>query len=452
MTNEVPNPEKKNIPIYVDDADIAHPTPREYEEFWTEPGRKPSVFIRLAEFLANDVVAGLILIIAAVLALICANFPGREYYFALAEWVPNLGQIGDTLHLNMSIDHWARDGILTVFFFAVGLELKEEFVHGSLHNPKTAALPILAALFGMIGPACVYLSVTAITGDNAWHGWAIPSATDIAFAVAILQIFGRGLPLAARTFLLTLAVADDLGGIIVIALFYGEGQSAWNYLFLIPCLALAALFSFLCRRRWHAWWNLIPLALLVWYFMHISGIHATIAGVLLGMVVPANKVGDEKVDLTEDFLETINPISAGLAVPIFAFFAAGVNVVDVEGGALAVLTHPVALSVTAALPIGKMLGIFGSVFVMEKFTPLQLGKGVTLGDIFPISLVAGIGFTVALLISHLAFVGDADLTQAGSIGVVMGTLTSVVLSVIALRIQLARRAKHGTLDLCEEAA
>lgn len=388
---------------------------------------------RIKGALANDVVAGVILIALAVLALIVANSPIREAYFALSN-----AKIGpESLGLNMTVSHWAQDGILVLFFFIVGLELKHEFVNGSLRDPKTAIVPIIAAVFGMAGPAAVYCLVTAVSGDNAWHGWAIPTATDIAFAVAILQIFGRGLPVAARTFLLTLAVADDLGGIIVIACFYSSGELSTMLINLVIAIVVAVVFRLCITRGWGRWWLLIPLGVLCWYFMHASGIHATIAGVLLGMVVPAaHRKGEEP--LTEHFSEMVNPFSAGLAVPIFAFFAAGVNIVDTEGGPLAMLTHPVALSVALALPLGKFLGIFGSVAFMYAFTPLNLGKGVKLRDILPISFVAGIGFTVALLLSHLAFRGNELLTQAGSLGVVLGTFTSTILGAILLHLRASR--------------
>lgn len=432
------------------EEDLAGPAPTDYDEDAAWAGEKElNIFQRFARFVSDDIVGGLILIIAAIVALACANGPIREAYHWLATLVldPGItpgvkGQASflQTIHLSLSVEEWARDGILAIFFFTVGLELKEEFTHGALRDPKTAAMPIIAAAFGMAGPALVFTAVTFISADAAWHGWAIPTATDIAFAVAILQIFGRGLPGGARTFLLTLAVADDLGGIIVIALFYG---SAPNLAFLLPVVVCAAVFSWLCRRRITRWWLLIPLGVLTWYFMLVSGIHATIAGVVLGMVVPANRRENEAHNLVEEFSMRVSPISAAFAVPVFAFFAAGVNIVDAPGGVVKMLTNPVALAVMLALPLGKFLGIFGSVFVMQRFTPLHLEKGVTLADTVPVSIVAGIGFTVALLISHLSFRGDAVLTQAGSIGVVMGTFVSVVLGAIALKLRIRYRKAHA---------
>ncbi|WP_279060282.1 Na+/H+ antiporter NhaA [Mobiluncus curtisii] len=453
MDKEVPSNDKEYENLdqgLFGEPDLASPSPTDYDAAVQAGEQRLSPQQRFARFVSDDIVGGLILIIAAVLALVFANTPFREGYQAVAQFVPDPGlaqaaatdtlSVLQKLHLSMPIEEWARDGILAIFFFTVGLELKEEFTHGALHDPRTAAMPIIAAVFGMAGPALVFVVVTAITGSGAWHGWAIPTATDIAFAVAILQIFGRGLPNGARTFLLTLAVADDLGGIIVIAVFYGSNL---NLVFLLPMAACAAWFGLLCRKRKGHWYFLLPLGVLTWYFMLVSGIHATIAGVVLGMVVPADKRDWEVHNMVEQIAMKVNPVSAAFAVPFFAFFAAGVDIVDTPGGALQMLANPVAIAVMLALPFGKLLGISGSVLVMEKFTPLHLEKGVTMGDMVPISLVAGIGFTVALLISHLSFRGDDLLTQAGSIGVVMGTALSIILGAVALQLRLAFRRSHA---------
>lgn len=385
-------------------------------------------------FLANDKTAGLILIAAAAFAILWANSPMRETYFAISEYHVGPASLG----LNMSIAHWAQDGLLTIFFFVVGLELKTEFVTGSLRDPREAALPMIAAVFGMAGPALIFTLIMLMSNHTeALHGWAIPTATDIAFAVAILQIFGKGLPPAARTFLLTLAVVDDLLGILVIALFYASDM---HLMFLVGAFAAVIVFALLVQFRITKWWLLVPLGIIAWYCMYRSGVHATIAGVLLGMMVPAKRRRTEE-QMTHRFTTLINPLSAGLAVPIFAFFAAGVNIVDTPGGAANMITHPVAMAVALALPFGKFIGIFGCVVIFTKLTPLRLGAGVDLADILPISFVAGIGFTVAMLISHLAFKGDELYTQAGSLGVVMGTLLSVILGSVLLQMRVKTSAR-----------
>ena len=219
-----------------------------------------------------------------------------------------------------------------------------------------------------------------------------------------------------------------------------------KFISLLLAFVCAAIFGFLAQKRWGRWWILVPLGIVTWYFMFDSGVHATISGVLLGMTVPAKQLPGESEPETERLTEAVNPFSAGLAVPIFAFFAAGVNVVDVAGGPLNVITHPIALSVMLAMPLGKVLGIFGSVALFTKVTPLTLGEGVSLRDVLPVSLTAGIGFTVALLISHLAFRGDAELTQAGTSGVLMGTFASVILAAIALQIRVRHLKAAGKIQ------
>ena len=389
----------------------------------------------IAHKLQNDSAAGLLLMAAAALALAWANSPLRHLYEAISE--AHLGPAN--LGLNMSVTHWAQDGLLTVFFFVVGLELKQEFVTGSLREPKQAALPMLAAIFGMVGPAALYTTLVFLQGaPTAASGWAIPAATDIAFAMAILAIFGKGLPPAARTFLLTLAVVDDLLGILVIAIFYPQG--ALSFVDLGLCLLAIAAFGALAQLRLGRWYLLLPLAVLAWYFMYRSGIHATIAGVGLGMVVPAKRRAGEEESLTHSMEKKVTPYSAGVAVPIFAFFAAGVNIVDTEGGAAAMLTHPVAVAVMIALPLGKCLGLFGSVLALTKLTPLRLGGGVDYADILPIAFVAGIGFTVALLIASLAFSASGEFTEAGRLGVVLGTAISALIGALLLR----RRVSNPT--------
>lgn len=253
-----------------------------------------NVMRRYAKALHNESFAGMLLVAGALLALVWANSPIRDSYFTIANTV-----VGPhVLHLDLTIAQWAADGILTIFFFVVGLELKQEFTTGSLHDPKKAAVPIIAAVCGMAGPIGLYVLVQLITGSGTYGGWAVPVATDIAFALAILSIFGKGLPAAARAFLMTLAVADDLGGIIVIAIFFSDGI---DILWFAAAIAAIAAFGFLCKKRITYWWLLWPIAIFTWYAMHGSGIHATIAGVALGMMVPARAAAGESESLTARF-------------------------------------------------------------------------------------------------------------------------------------------------------
>ncbi len=383
--------------------------------------------------LHNESFAGIVLIIGAMIALFWSNSPVRSSYFAIAEHV-----VGpQCLHLNLTLAEWASDGILAIFFFVVGLELKEEFTTGSLRSPRKALVPILAALCGMFGPMGIYVLVQLLTGSAEMGGWAVPVATDIAFALAILSIFGKGLPPAARTFLMALAVADDLGGIIVIGIFFSTGI---NFLWFAAALATVAIFGVLVQRRHIWWWALWPLGIFAWYAMHSAGIHATIAGVLLGMVVPARIRKGESVALTHRFVDRFSLASSGFVLPIFAFFAAGVNLVD-SGGFGAMLTDPVAAGIYLGLPIGKCLGIFGGVWLLTKIFRLKLGNGVDMADIFPISIIAGIGFTVSLLIAYLSFDSANPHEPHARVAVIFGSLLSVVLGALALKLRLRTRAR-----------
>ncbi|MDO5721912.1 MAG: Na+/H+ antiporter NhaA [Actinomycetaceae bacterium] len=369
------------------------------------------------KFVADETRSGLLLVVAALAALIWANSPWSATYMHLSHY-----EVGpQSLGLHLSLSHWAADGILTVFFFVVGLELKTEFVTGALRDVREAALPMLAAFFGMVGPALVYLLIQILSGSDAFSGWAIPTATDIAFAVALLGLFGKGMPPAARTFLLTLAVVDDLLAIIVIAVVYSTDL---NFIALGCSFLAIAIFGVLVQRRVMKWWLLIPIAVVAWGFMHASGIHATISGVAMGMLVPALREHREP-QWSHELAERINPISAGIVVPIFAFFAAGVNVTE-SGGVAETLADPVAIGVMVGLPLGKLLGIAGSVWVLTRLTRLRLGAGVDMPDIVALSLLAGIGFTVALLVAGLAFEPTSSHIDHAKLGVMVGTAIAAI--------------------------
>lgn len=401
--------------------------------------RSPATALRTAaqrasHALESEVVSGLLMVAAAAVALTWSNSPWRESYAAVSSTV-----IGPhALHLDLSVADWAADGLLAVFFFVVGLELKQEFVVGSLRDIKEASLPMLAAVFGMVGPALVYVAIQLALGGGQMAGWAVPTATDIAFALAVLSIFGRGMPPAARTFLLTLAVVDDLLAIIVIAVFYSHG---FNALALVAALAVVAVFGLLVRKGLTRWYLLIPLGLVAWWLMHSSGVHATIAGVLLGMTVPARPTRHEPQGMTARFAHLVHPVSAGLVLPVFALFAAGVNIID-GGGVGQVLGDPVAIGIYLGLPLGKILGIWGSVVLLTRFTRLRLGHGVDSADVLALSAIAGIGFTVSLLIAGLAF-GQGATADHASAAVILGTTISALLGAGLLQHRM-RQPRRGT--------
>ncbi|MFS0910506.1 Na+/H+ antiporter NhaA [Microbacterium sp. 179-I 3D2 NHS] len=391
---------------------------------------------RTRRWVTAETTSGVILMVAAAVALLWANSPWREGYQALSQIT-----IGPSaLHLDLSLATWAADGLLAVFFFVVGVELKHEIVAGSLRNVKTAAVPVLAAVGGMIMPALIFIAVVSFAGDRtAAHGWAIPTATDIAFALAVLAIFGRGLPRALRTFLLTLAVVDDLLAIVVIAVFYTGDIDLVSLLISLACVAVFAL---LTRMRTTRWWLLAPVALVAWVFMHESGVHATIAGVLLGLTVPALRLHGETDSRTHRFDDAIRPFSSGVALPIFAFFAAGVTLVG--GGAASVFLQPVVFAIVAGLVIGKLVGVLGVTALVTRFTPLRLPDAIGIRDLLPVGLLTGIGFTVSLLIAELSF-PDTEHTDGAKIAVLLGTVIAAVLAAALLRWD-ARAARHTDMN------
>ncbi len=379
----------------------------------------------------------MLLLVAAAAALVWANSPWSAAYRAVSEFA-----IGpESLHLNLSVSAWAADGLLAIFFFVVGLELKREFVAGDLRDPARAALPIAAAVGGMIVPAAVFIGINLAAGrPENFGGWAVPIATDIAFALAVLAVLSTHLPAALRTFLLTLAVVDDLLAITVIAVFYTDNLSLGPLaLALIP----VALFGLAVQRGVHHWWLLVPLAVVAWALVHASGVHATVAGVVLGFTVPVlGRFGHPTAELFE---HTLRPISAGFAVPVFAFFAAGVTVGGWAGLGESLL-HPVTDGVIAGLVIGKPLGVFVTAFLLAKFTHASLDEDLAWRDVLGVSLLAGIGFTVSLLIGELAFGYGSPAGADVKIGVLVG---SVIAGVLASIVLLSRNAAYRRIYLRE---
>jgi len=385
---------------------------------------------RIADLLRQETVGGALLLAATVIALIWANSPWSQSYDALRDH-----RIGpELLHLDLTLGTWAADGLLAIFFFVVGLELKREFVAGDLKDPRRAALPILAAAGGMIVPALVFVAVNAATGDGALRGWAIPTATDIAFALAVLAVISTHLPAALRTFLLTLAVVDDLFAVTIIAVFY---TSDLRLVPLVGALVPIGLFTLAVQHRIRSWWLLLPLAAVAWALMHASGVHATVAGVLLGFAVPvlrskAHGGPQAGPGLAEHFEHRTRPVSAGFAVPVFAFFAAGVTIGGTSG-LVEALTDRVALGIVAGLVIGKFIGILGTTYLVARFTRARLDDQLSWRDVAGIALLGGIGFTVSLLIGELAYGPQSLRDQHVKVGVLTGSLIAAILAGTVLR-------------------
>ncbi|WP_248279216.1 Na+/H+ antiporter NhaA [Brevibacterium sp. 'Marine'] len=397
--------------------------------------------------LRRDTVGGALLLIAAAAALIWANSPASAAYFAIRDW-----EFGyEPWHLRLSIGQWAADGLLAVFFFLVGIELKAEFTRGDLRRLRTAVVPIAAAAGGVLVPALI-CAAFLLTRPELLRGWAIPTATDIAFAVAVLAIVGSHLPKALRLFLLTLAAVDDLLAITIIAIFYTETIAI---LPLAAALGVAIVFGLVAHRfrrvfvdrAWAAWVVLLPLGLVAWALMHASGVHATIAGVLLGFMIPAvvgrsstRTAGDEharSIDLAEALEHRIRPLSAGFAVPVFAFFAAGVDIGGFHGLASA-FSHPLTYGIMTALIVGKPVGILASTWLVTRFTA-GVDPSLRWADLTGIGLLAGIGFTVSLLVAELSFTAGSVEHDVAKVAVLSASLLSAVLAALILT---ARNAHH----------
>lgn len=393
--------------------------------------------VRIRNWVVLETSSGVLLLIAAAIAFAWANSPWREGYTGLSSFV-----IGPaSLHLDLTLATWATDALLTVFFFLVGIELKHELVAGSLRNVREASVPVIAAVGGMAVPAVFYLVVVfALDDRTALRGWAIPTATDIAFALAVLAVFGRGLPLALRTFLLTLAVVDDLLAIVIIAVAYSSGV---DFVSLGAAIAAVGVFALVVRMRWAPWWILLPIAIIAWWFMHQSGVHATIAGVLLGLSVPARAVNGEAGPRTRHFDEAVRPLTAGLVLPPFAFFAAGVSLVE-SGGPAQVLVQPVVLAIVLGLVLGKLIGVLGVTALVTKLTPLRLPDAIGLRDLLPIAFLTGIGFTVSLLVAQLSF-ADGTHTDGARVAVLLGSLIAGTIAAATLRWD-ARKARDADMN------
>ncbi|MFF8914981.1 Na+/H+ antiporter NhaA [Streptomyces sp. NPDC015032] len=416
---------------------MAAPTPAPPSPRRTFLGRLPLPERNyLADALRTETVGGVILLVSAIAALVWANTFGSSYA-AVSDFHFGPASLG----LNLSVAHWAADGLLAVFFFVAGVELKRELVAGELRDPKAAALPVVAALCGMAAPAVVY-TLVAVTGGGSTDGWAVPTATDIAFALAVLAVIGTSLPSALRAFLLTLAVVDDLFAILIIAVFFTEQI---NFMALIGAFIGLGVFYLLLRRNVRGWYIYVPLAVVIWGLMYNSGVHATIAGVAMGLMLRCTARDGETHSPGEHIEHLIRPLSAGVAVPLFALFSAGVSL---SGGALAdVFTRPETLGVVLGLVVGKAVGIFGGTWLATRFTKAELNKDLAWADVFAVACLAGIGFTVSLLIGELAFAGDEDMINEVKAAVLLGSLMAAVLAGVLLKLRVR---KYRTLYEAEE--
>lgn len=401
-----------------------------------ERGKRTEAPSALRDFLTSEAAGGIILMAAAAAAMIVANSSLAADYFRFVhavtgpELTPKLGPM--TVHL------WINDGLMAIFFLLVGLEIKREFVDGHLATWADRRLPVIAAAAGMLVPAAIYLAISAGQPELI-RGWAIPAATDIAFAIGVLALLGSRAPASLKLFLTTVAIVDDMGAVAIIALFYTSG---------LNLAALAAAFVFwlamlaLGRLKVNALWPYLILAALLWYATLLSGVHATIAGVMAAFAIPVRRTigAPDAEDSTLHRLEhaLARPV-AFLIVPLFGFANAGVSL---ESVGLSSLAQPLPLGIALGLFLGKQFGIFGSVWAAVKLGIAVRPKDVSWTQVYGVALLCGIGFTMSLFIGGLAF-KDAAQGDAVKIGVLMGSLLSAVAGYVVLRIAGQKTEKAG---------
>ena len=367
-------------------------------------------------FFKLEAASGLLLLISAIIALILSNTSYSLIYFQTLEsyFFIGINQFG----LKLSLLHWINDALMAVFFFFVTLEIKREFVQGELSNPKQALLPIIAAVGGMLVPALIYIYIN-YDNSNTLNGWAIPSATDIAFSLGVLSLLGSRVPISLKVFLTALAIIDDLGAIVIIAFFYtGELSIKYLSLLLITFLLLLMLNKFNIKK----FLPYLLLGLLLWFFTFESGIHATISGVLLATVIPHRKK-EKDFSLLSKIEHTISPYVAFGIMPLFALANAGVSL---EGVNIKSLLNPVPLGILLGLFLGKQLGVMLFSLVSIKLGFAQMPNNSNWLNLYGVSILTGIGFTMSLFVGNLAFLDNSQYIDGVKIGVLSGSLLSTL--------------------------
>ena len=404
------------------------------------------------EFLRVESAGSVLLLVAAAVAIIWANSPWASSYDSF--WHTHVLLEAGPIRIDESLQHWVNDALMVIFFFVVGLEIKYELVRGDLRDPRTAALPIIAAIGGMLVPAAIYAAINP-PGTDGSSGWGIPMATDIAFAVGVLGLLGRRIPSAARIFLLTLAIVDDIGAILVIAVFYTSDLS-FRWLF----TALALLGLMVLARVLRVWTTVLyaVLGVAVWYALLQSGVHATLAGVAIGLLAPAvpllrEEVSrgfaqqaledhsldpdelarlrfllQESVPVVERLQSSLHPLSSYVVLPVFALANAGVSL----SGFGDAVTSSVALGIVAGLVVGKPVGIFLASWLAVRAGVGKLPEGTGWSMVFGLGAVGGVGFTVSLFIAQLSFPGSEALTSDAKVGILLASLVAAAVGVATL--------------------
>jgi Na+:H+ antiporter, NhaA family len=398
----------------------------------TNPLRR--VFAPVRALFVGDASAGILLILVAAAAMLAANSAFadeyRQLFYGKLAWTP-IAKLKD-LH------YWINDGLMAIFFFVVGLEVKRHMIAGSLSDPAARRLPMLAAAAGMIAPAVVYMGVSG--GGQFTSGWAIPAATDIAFAMGVLGLLGSRVPASLRLFLLTVAIVDDIGAVLVIAVFY----TPTIYLtWLLAATAVLAVMVGLNRFKVSVFWPYILLSVVLWYCVLNTGVHATIAGVVAALTIPLKR--SDGNSMLEKLEHGLAPWSAYLVVPVFGFANAGVSL---EGLGVKALLDPLPVAIAAGLVVGKQVGIFTTVWLADKTGFAPRPANANWAEIWGVSILCGIGFTMSLFIGGLAFPDQPALIEEAKIGILTGSAISAVLGFVVLRLTTKRSEQecddHGT--------
>ena len=383
------------------------------------------------DFLKTEAASGAALAVAALAALVIANSPWAGSYFA---WLKSehVLQVGPVV-LQLTITEWIKEGLMAVFFLVIGLEIKYEILRGDLRNPRKLATPVLAALGGMIGPALVYLAVAGAAGGPV-AGWPIPLATDIAFALAVFGVVARGLPSSLRVFLLTLAIVDDLGAIALIAVLFSNGVDWVPLLWVAGLLVVGAVMA---RRGIAAPFWVLGFGL-IWYLTVLSGLSTALTAVAFAAIVPVGQRRDDRQSPLKEAMHDLHPYVAWLVLPLFAFAKAGVSL---AGLSLEQMTAPLVLGVALGLFVGKQIGVFGAVWLAAAFRIGRKPTDATWLEVYGVSALCGVGFTISLFIGVLAFPGAGDSPEQIQVrlGVMGGSLLSALLGGAALRLATQRR-------------
>ena len=377
----------------------------------------------IKNFFSREEKSGILLLLFATLALITVNSPLQSLYYDI-KYTDIPISLGD-FNFTKSVSHWVNDGLMAIFFFVIGLELKREILEGELSSFDRMVLPAIAAIGGMAAPALMYILININNPENM-SGWAIPTATDIAFSLAVLLIIGKSVPLSLKVFLLSLAIIDDLGAVLIIAFFYTAEISSVYLLYSLIVFGLLVVVNLSGNQKMYIY---MVLGIFLWYFVLKSGVHATIAGVLLATTIPNNVEYNVDHSMLKHLEHKLHNFVGILVLPVFAFFNSDINFSDVT---MSSVYSPLSMGVILGLLLGKPIGITLFTYVGMKTKLFSLPENVTLKDVFGLSLLCGIGFTMSLFINGLAFT-ETYLIDSSKLGIFIGSIVSAVAGYLILK-------------------